>query len=97
MLGILFGPGDLLGLKVEVISIISSFSQGDLKNESWKGDGKYSKNISCENDTSDLAFGANEQKKLLKVFAMVYGSVTVWYQGQVLDKDVKRHKEREIS
>ena len=53
LMGILFGPADLLGLKFVIISIISSFVQGEMKNESWLGGGKYSKNVLYENRTSD--------------------------------------------
>ena len=74
----LFGPADFLGLKFEIISIISSFVQGEMKNESWLGGGKYSKKVLYENGTSDWTSAATEQKKLLKVFAIVHGSVTVW-------------------
>ena len=38
-----FGHVDFLGLKFEIISIISSFVQGEMKNVSWLGRGKYSK------------------------------------------------------
>ena len=41
----LFGPADFLGFKLEIISIISSFVQGEMKNESWLGGGKYSENL----------------------------------------------------
>ena len=44
--GSLFGPVDFLGLKFEFISIISSFVQDEMKNESWLGGGKYSKILS---------------------------------------------------
>ena len=39
----LFGPADFLGLKFDIISIISSFVHGEIKNESRLGGGKYSK------------------------------------------------------
>ena len=45
--GMLFGPAEFLGLKFEIISIISSFVQGEMKNESWLG-GKYSENLLYE-------------------------------------------------
>ena len=41
--GMRFGPADLLGLQFEIISIISSFVQGEMKIEFWLGGGKYSK------------------------------------------------------
>ena len=72
-----FGSADFLGLKLEIISIISSFVQSDMKNESWLGGGKYSENLLYENGTSDWTSAATEQKKLLKLFAIVCGSVTV--------------------
>ena len=34
LVGMLFGRADFLGLKSEIISIISSFEQGEMKNES---------------------------------------------------------------
>ena len=43
LIGMLFGPADVLGLKFEIISIISSFVQSEMKNESWLGGGKYLK------------------------------------------------------
>ena len=43
LVGMLFGRADFLGLKSEIISIISSFVQGEMKNESWLGSVKYSK------------------------------------------------------
>ena len=45
LLRMLFGPVDLLDLKFGIISIISTFKQGETKNESWLGGGKYSKKI----------------------------------------------------
>ena len=45
LVGMLFGPADFLGLKFEIISIISSFAQGEMKNESWLGGAKYSKKV----------------------------------------------------
>ena len=51
MVEMLFGPTDFLVLKFEIILIISSFIQGEMKIESWLGGGKYSKNIFYENDT----------------------------------------------
>ena len=53
--GMLFGPAEFLGLKFEIISIISSFVQGEMKNVSWLGGGKYSKKKEklYENGTSD--------------------------------------------
>ena len=39
LVGMLFGPADFLGLKFEIISIITSFVQGEMKNESWLGGG----------------------------------------------------------
>ena len=53
LVGMLFGPADFLGFKLEIISIISSFVQGEMKNESWLGGGKYSKKVLYENGTSD--------------------------------------------
>ena len=53
LVGMLFGPADFLGLKFEIVSIISSFVQGEMKNESWLGGGKYSKKVLFENGTSD--------------------------------------------
>ena len=52
LVGMLFGPADFLDLKFEVISITSSFVQGEMKNESWLGGGKYSKNLLYENGTT---------------------------------------------
>ena len=51
--GMLFGPADYLGLKFEIVSIISSFVKGEMKNESWLGGGKYSKKVLYENGTPD--------------------------------------------
>ena len=53
LVGMLFGASDLLDVKVEIISKFSSFSQGEMKNESWLGGGKYSNNVSYENGTSE--------------------------------------------
>ena len=53
LVGMLFGPSDFLGLKFEIISIISFFVEGEMKNESWLGGVKYSKKVLYENDTSD--------------------------------------------
>ena len=53
LVGMLFGPANFLGFKLEIISIISSFVQGEMKNESWLGGGKYSKKVLYENGTSD--------------------------------------------
>ena len=53
LVGMLFGPANFLGLKFEIILIISYFVQGEMKNESWLGGGKYSKNILYENGTSN--------------------------------------------
>ena len=49
-----------------------------MKNDSWLSGGKYSKKVLYENDTSDSTSVATKQKKLLKVFAVACGSVTVW-------------------
>ena len=49
-----------------------------MKNESWLGSDKYSKGLLHQNGTPDRTSAATEQKKLLKVFAIVRGSVTVW-------------------
>ena len=43
----LFGSDNFLGLNLEIILIISSFVQGEMKNESWLG-GKYSENLLYE-------------------------------------------------
>ena len=64
LVGMLFGPADFLRLKLEIISIIFSFVQGEIKNESWLGSGKYSENLLNENGTSDGTSAATEQKKL---------------------------------
>ena len=53
LVGMLFGRADFLGLKFEIISIISSFVQGEMKNESQLGGVKYSKKVLQENGTSD--------------------------------------------
>ena len=53
LVGMLFSPANFLGLKFEIILIISYFVQGEMKNESWLGGGKYSKNILYENGTSN--------------------------------------------
>ena len=74
----LFGPADFLGLKFEIISIIFSFVQGQMKSKSWLGGDKYSKNLLYENGTSEWTSAATEKKKLIKVFAIVRGSVTAW-------------------
>ena len=73
-----FGPVDILGLKFDIFSIIFSFVRGEMKNESWLGSDKYSKGLLHQNGTPDRTSAATEQKKLLKVFAIVRGSVTVW-------------------
>ena len=41
LVGMLLGPADFLGLNREIISIISSFEQGEMKKESWLSGGKY--------------------------------------------------------
>ena len=41
LVGMLFSPADFLGLKFEIISIISSFVEGEMENESWLSGGKY--------------------------------------------------------
>ena len=74
LVGMLFGRADFLGLKFEIISIISSFVQGEMKNESWLGSVKYSKK--CYRKMAPLT-ELTEQKKLLKVFAIARGRVTV--------------------
>ena len=48
--GMLFGLVNFLGIRFEIIPIISSFVQGEMKNEYWLSGGKYSKK---ENGTSD--------------------------------------------
>ena len=53
LVGMLFGPADFFGLKLKIISIISSFVQGEMKNDSWLGGGKYSEKLLYENGTSD--------------------------------------------
>ena len=53
LVGMLFGPANFLGLKFEIILIISSFVQDEMKNESWLGRGNYSKKVLYENDTFD--------------------------------------------
>ena len=56
LVGLLFSSANFLGLKFEIISIISSFVQGEMKNVSWLGGGKYSKKKKKklnENGTSD--------------------------------------------
>ena len=53
LVGMLFGPADFLGFKLEIILIISSFVEGEMKNESWLGGGKYSENLLYEHGTSD--------------------------------------------
>ena len=55
LVGMPLGPVDFLGLKFEIISIISSFVQGEMKTESWLvlSGGKYSNNLLYENGTSD--------------------------------------------
>ena len=52
LVGMLFGPADFLGFKLEIILIISSFVEGEMKNESWLGGGKYSEKLLYEHDTS---------------------------------------------
>ena len=61
LVGMLYDPANFLGLKLEIISIISCFAQGEMKNESWLGGGKYSKNLLYENDTSDLLLLQNRK------------------------------------
>ena len=51
LVGMLYGPADLLGFRFEIISIIFSFVQSDIKNEPWLVGGKYSKKVLYENDT----------------------------------------------
>ena len=53
LVGMLFGPAEFLDLKLEIILIISSFVQDEMKNESWLGGGKYSGNLLYENGTFD--------------------------------------------
>ena len=66
----LFGHAYFLGLKFEIMSIISSFAQRETKNESSLGDGKYWKKFYMKM-APDWTSAATEQRKLLKVFAMV--------------------------
>ena len=56
----LFGPTDFLGIKFEIISIISFPVQSEMKNESWLGGGKYSKGLLYENGTSDWTSAATK-------------------------------------
>ena len=49
----LFGLGGFLDFKFEIISIITPFVQGEMKNKSWLGGGKYSKKVLDENGTSE--------------------------------------------
>ena len=56
----LFGPTDFLGIKFEIISIISFPVQREMKNESWLGGGKYSKGLLYENGTSDWTSAATK-------------------------------------
>ena len=72
LVGMLFGHANFLGLNFEIYSFISSFVQRETKNKSSLGGGKYKK-CTCLNFSA-----ATEQKKLLKVFTIVWGSVTVW-------------------
>ena len=51
LVGMLFGPDNCVGLKFEIISIISYFAQGKMKNESWLSGGKYPKKVLYENGT----------------------------------------------
>ena len=51
LVGMLFGPDNFVGLKFEIISIISSFAQGKMKTESWLSGGKYQKKVLYENGT----------------------------------------------
>ena len=74
----LFGPVYLLALKFEIASIISSFVQDEMKIRSWLGGDRYWKSVLHEIVTSDWS---TEQKRLLQVFAIVHGSVTVDLQG----------------
>ena len=56
LVGMLLDPADFLCLRFEIISIISSIVQGEMKNESSLGGGKYSKYMKYflyENGTSD--------------------------------------------
>ena len=84
LVGMLFYPADFLGLKLEIILIISSFVQGEIKNQSWSGGGKYSKKVLHENGTSDSTSAATKRMKLLKLFAIVRGSVTVWSSRPII-------------
>ena len=55
---------------------ISSFVQSEMKNESSLGGGKYWKKFYMKM-APDWTFAVTEQKKLLKIFAIVCGLVTV--------------------
>ena len=76
LIGFLFGHAYFLGLKFEIILIISSLVQRETKNES-----SLVVNIEKKFYTQrapDWPSAATEQKKLLKVFKIVCGSLTVW-------------------
>ena len=51
--GMIFDSIAFLDLKLEIISIVSSFVQSEIKNESWLYGGICSKNIFSESGTSD--------------------------------------------
>ena len=77
MVGRLFGPAYFLGSKFKYSRLyISSFEQREMKNESSLGGGKYWKMFYI-NMAPDWTFAATKQKKLLKIFAIACGLVTV--------------------
>ena len=74
---LVFGHAYFLGLKFEYSRLyISSFAQRDMKNESSLGGGKYWKKFYIKR-APDWNFAATKQKKLLKIFEIVCGSVAV--------------------
>ena len=76
LVGRLYGNAYVLGLKFKHSRLcISSFVQHEMKNESSLGGGKYWKKFYI-NMAPDWTFAATKQKKLLKIFAIVCGSVT---------------------
>ena len=77
LVGRLFGHAYFLGLKFKHSRLyISSFEQREMKNESSLGGGKYCKMFYI-NMAPDWTFATTKQKKLLKTFAIVCGSVTI--------------------
>ena len=75
LVGMLLVSANFLGFTFEIISIISSFVQGEMKNKPWLSDSKFEKKFYMK--MAPLT-------ELLKVFAIVVRSVTVWFSRLII-------------